>query len=138
LDPASDYFWTGATYAGTVAFVIDEVVASQWRLCRDAIAVGAPPWFVQRLANETCEEVLRLTDGMDVLYLAETPVVGVPVLDRQPLGRFIVVDLLEGDCYRLPFYCHSQIDPIRWRSLSLAMSEGLRVDIAVELVAMDP
>ncbi len=138
MHPASDPFSTGATYARTMAFLVEEMVSGQLRLCREAIAVGAPPWFVERLADETAAEIVPMADGMDVLYLAETPVVSVPALDRQPLGRFIVLDQLDGNWYRLPFYCHSQIDPIRWQSLSLAVSDGLYVNIALELAAMDP
>jgi hypothetical protein len=138
MDFARDRFGTDTTYAHTVAFLVDEIVSGQLQLSREAIAVGAPPWFVQRLAMETDALVAHLGGGMEMLYLAETPVVGVPVLDRQPLGRFIVQDLLEGYCYRLSFYCHSQIDPVRWRSLSLAVSDGLYVDVALQLAAMDP
>jgi hypothetical protein len=138
MDLARDPFSTGATYARTVALLIEEMVSGQLRLCRDAIAVGAPPWLVERLANETDAEVVPIADGMDLLYLAATPVVSVPILDRQPLGRFLALDLLEGNCYRLPFYCHAQIDPIRWRSLSLAVADGLYVSLALELAAMDP
>ena len=133
-----DPFSTAATCARTVAFLIEEMVSGQWRLCREAIAVGVPPWFVERLADETDAEIIPRADGMNVLYLAETPVVSVPALDRQPLGRFIVLDQLDGSCYRLPFYCHARIDPIRWQSLSLAVSDGLYVHIALELAAMDP
>lgn len=138
MDSGSDHLRTGWTYAGAVGFLIEEVVSGQLRLSREAIAVGAPPWFVQRLAAETEAAVVRRDDGLDILYLAHTPVVGVPVLDRQPLGRFVVQDLLDGACYRVPFYCHSRIDPIRWPSLSLAVSDGLCIDNALELAAMDP
>ena len=80
----------------------------------------------------------QVADGMDVVYVTETPVVGVPALDRQPLGRFVVQDLLDGGCYRPAFYCHARIDPACWESLSLAVQEGLRAEIAIELAAMDP
>jgi hypothetical protein len=131
-------FGVGATYARTVAFLVEELGAGQLRLHREAIAVGAPPWFVHRLADETEAEVVRVADGIDLLFLDETPVVGVPDLDRQPLGRFVVQDLLEGGCYPVPFYCHAQIDPIRWESLSLAVTDGLHVNNALDLAAMDP
>jgi hypothetical protein len=129
--------WSDA-YARTVAFLIDDVAASQFLLRREAVAVGAPPWFVRRLAAETGGDLVQVADGMDIVYVTETPVVGVGVLDREPLGRFVLQDLLDGCCYRPAFYCHPEVHPACWESLSLAVQEGLRAEIAIELAAMDP
>jgi hypothetical protein len=129
-------FVNNDSYISTVAFLIDEMVRDQV-LAREALVLAAPPWFVRRLAAETDAETLRTGDGMDLVYVAATPVVGVADLDRQPLGRFVIQDVLDGGFYRLPFYCHPEIDPAGWRSLSLAVRDGLHPGAALTLAAMD-
>jgi hypothetical protein len=137
-----DDFWAGFAggddYARRAAFLIDEVAGAELLLRRDAVAVGAPPWFVRRLAAEACRDLVQASDGMDIVFVADTPVVGAAVLDREPLGRFVLQDLLDGSCYRLAFYCHREVHPACWQSLSLAVQDGLGAEIAVELAAMDP
>ncbi len=126
------------SYVGTVEYLIDEVISDQVLPCREALALGAPPWFVHRLAAETDAELIQMADGMDLVFVAEMPVVGVAVLDRQPLGRFVIQDLLDGGLYRLPYYCHPAIEPARWQSLSLAVQDGLHVEAALTLAALEP
>jgi hypothetical protein len=133
VEAAFDDSVTGGAYERTVRFLLQDVPTDRAVCFTEALALGAPPWFVRRLAAETGEEVVQAAGEMEIVYLGATPVIGLNLLDRQPLGRFVAQDLLEGSCYRLPFFCHPEVDPTGWPSLTLAVQDGLNLQLAVAL-----
>ena len=133
MDAAFDDSVTGGAYERTVRYLLQDVPTDWTVSFTDALALGAPPWFVRRLAAETGEEVVRAAGEMEIVYLGATPVIGLNLLDRHTLGRFVAQDLVEGSCYRLPFFCHPEVEPTRWPSLTLAVHDGLNFHVAVAL-----
>ena len=133
MEAAFDDSVNGGAYERTVRYLLQDVPTDRTVYFQDALALGAPPWFVRRLAAETGEEVVWATGEMEIVYLGATPVIGLNLLDRHPLGRFVAQDLLEGSCYRLPFFCHPEVEPTRWRSLTLAVQDGLNLHVAEAL-----
>jgi hypothetical protein len=125
-------------YEGTILGIIRDIEVSLPDLFRQPFAIGAPPWFVQRLSAETGERIAEGPSGMDILYLEATCVVGIRSLGRGPLGEFLVQDLLQGGGYRHSLFCHPEVDPGSWESMTLAVREGLSRDAAAELAAIRP
>ncbi len=124
-------------YERTVRSILEAVQSALPHLFRQPLAIGAPPWFVRRLGCEVGTTITRKAAGMEILELDATCVVGLRTLEQGPLGEFVVQDLLHGGGYHYSLYCHPDIEPARWESMTLAVREGLNPAAAAAVAMLE-
>jgi hypothetical protein len=74
---------------------------------------------------------------MEILELDAACVVGLHTLGQGPLGEFVVQDLLNGGGYRYSLYCHPDVEPARWESMTRAVRDGLNPAAAAALATLE-
>jgi Aldehyde dehydrogenase family len=126
--------------AGPYEGVVLDLFATVTRVWPDlygpSLALCGPIWFVRQLGEEIGQPVTRMAGGLEVVHVRDVPVVGTTTLQTGPLGKFLAPDLLEGSCYPLPARCHPDLHPSGWRSLSLAVQEGLNPAAALAVAEL--
>lgn len=97
------------------------------------IAVGCPIWLVARLAEETGATLRSASGGECEVVPDQLRVFGANRLSG-PAGTFIVQDLISGWSYGISLRCHRDLPPSTWTNFTTALSDGLDVMAAVDLV----
>jgi hypothetical protein len=125
-------------YERTVQSILEDIQSSMPDLYRQPLAIGAPPWFVERLGSEIGTTITKKAAGMEILELdASNVVVGLNALGQGPLGEFVVQDLLHGGGYQYSLYCHPDVEPARWESMTLAVRVGLNPAAAAAIATLE-
>jgi hypothetical protein len=99
-------------------------------------ALAGPVWFCRRVAAEIGAEPVRRPGNLEVCSLDGWPVVGAVALEQGRAGSFLLHDVIGGRSYRLPVYCHEDLAPPGWYSLTLAIRAGLNPAAAFDVAGL--
>jgi hypothetical protein len=107
---------------------------SAWpHLLAPQTALAGPVWFCRRVAAETGAEPVRKAGKVEICSVDGAPVVGTGALEHGRTGWFVLQDVIGGGTYRLPVFCHEQLDPPDWYSFTLAIRSGLNTAAAFDI-----
>jgi hypothetical protein len=123
-------------YERAVRTILTDSDAYWWPDAHRVLAVGCPPWLVDRLATETGAEVTVRSGGNVATSVEDVVVLGCTDLDGPGAGAIVVHDLLSGWWYDVPTRCHPEVAPHRWPHLTLALHAGLNPCAAADLAAI--
>jgi hypothetical protein len=126
----------GGTYCDVAGALLDYGLSAWPHLRAQQAALGGPVWFCRRVAAELGTEPERRPGGLEICFLDGLPVVGVGMLEDEPAGSFLLQDVIGGGIYRLPVFCHEQLDPPGWYPLTLAMRAGLNPAAALDVAGL--
>jgi hypothetical protein len=101
-------------YSRAFASLVDRVVEARPELTLANLVLGAPGWFVQRLAAETVRSEARSSRGSDIIEVGGIPIAALSDPNADFAGRFVAHDLVGGDCFVLSWRAHPSVDPSRW------------------------
>ncbi|HXW39384.1 MAG TPA: hypothetical protein VEJ44_06795 [Acidimicrobiales bacterium] len=127
---------TAGPYERAVRDILDDAEGYWWPSDQRVLALGCPPWFVDRLANETGAELRPASGGAIITAIEDVVVVGSAHLDGPGTGTLVVQDLASGWSYDVPTRCHPDVAPHRWPQLTLALSTGLNPRAAADVAAI--
>jgi hypothetical protein len=120
-------------FESTIRAVVETVADRWWPEPGREIAVGCPVWVVDRLAEETGVEMRPISGAECVLALGPLRIFGSNRLSGAA-GGFVVQDLVSGWSYKIPLRCHRDLPPAAWANFTTAISDGLTVAAAADVV----
>jgi hypothetical protein len=94
-------------------------------------------WFCRRVAAEIGAEPVRRSGDLEICSFDGWLIVGAEGLEDGRAGSFMLHDIIGGHTYRLPVFCHEQLDPPGWYPLTLAIQSGLNPAAAYDVAGLD-
>lgn len=126
----------GGAYRDVAAALLDCSMSAWPHLRAPRVALAGPVWFCRRVAAELGTEPEHGVGAVEVCSLDGWPVIGADGLERGRTGWFMIHDVIDGSVYRLPVFCHEQLDPPDWYALTLAMRSGLNPAAAFDVAGL--
>jgi hypothetical protein len=126
----------GGAYRDIVNALLDYGLSAWPHLRALQTALAGPVWFCRRVAAETGAGPVRTVGDLEVCSLDGWPVVGSAALEDERTGSFMLHDVIGGGTYRLPVFCHEQLDPPDWYPLTLAIRAGLNPAAAFDVAGL--
>ena len=126
----------GGTYRDMAVALLDYGLSAWPHLRAPQAALAGPVWFCRRVAAEIGTEPVRGLGDLEVCFLDGWPVVGAGALEHKRTGSFMLHDAIGGGIYRLPVFCHEQLDPPGWYPLTLAIRAGLNPAAALDVAGL--
>jgi hypothetical protein len=97
------------------------------------IDVACPLWVVDRLSDETGIGLRPMPGAECELAIGPLSIFGSQRLSGTA-GGFVVQDLVSGWGYDIPLRCHRDLPPASWANFTTALSDGLTVKAAADIV----
>jgi hypothetical protein len=120
-------------YERAILAIVGAVADRWWPEPSKAIAVGCPLWVVDRLSDETGIGLRALPGAECELAMGPLRIFGSQRLSNSA-GGFVVQDLVSGWSYRIPLRCHRDVPPASWSNFTTALSDGLTIKAAADIV----